>query len=221
MEQKLEQANLDLEQNCLQNFAKYLNSPTREIGKEITSEPIYDLLVRSLGSTKGGFELKDNRPRNILSGYTAGEIGQMAALARQLKQQFIDTLCEKGIAVKLMRLAKKVNDYPEGGQYAPNQQYEVDEYRSNGWMALRGCLGVLEQFMVMQMQGQRAPVPAQGEPMTVRMPARGGSMWQPNRNGDLGTMLGGKSKSRSNRKKRNSHRQKKRHSHKHRTPKRR
>ncbi len=199
MEKEREQANLGLAnpQNCLQNFAEYLNSPTREIGKEIKNdEPIYALLVRSLGSTEGGFQLKDYRPTNILSNYTPQQIDAMRMIARQQKQQFIDTLCKNGSAVKLMLLAKKRNDYPDGGQYAINQQYDVDEYRSNGWMALRGCLGVLEQFMSFKM-----PVQGQGQ-------GQGGKSRS-------------KSKSKSNRKKRNSHRRHSHKHHKHRTPKRR
>jgi hypothetical protein len=205
MEKEREQANLSLAnpQNCLQNFAEYLNSPTREIGKEIKNyEPIYDLLVRSLDSTEGGFALGDYRPTNILSDYTPVEIDAMRIAARQQKQQFIDTLCKNGSAVKLMLLAKKRNDYPDGGQYAINQQNDVDEYRTNGWMALRGCLGLLEKFMSMQMPVQGAPMQGQGAPMLVQ----GGKS---------------KSKSKSNRKKRNSHLRHSHKHHKHRTPKRR
>ena len=187
--------------NCHQNFEKYLNSPTREIGKEINYEPIYDLLVRSLGSTEGGFALgMDYRMQNILSVYTPQQIDEMRMIARQpqQKQIFISALCQNGLAIAIMVLANTPTKTVYYGNPNDSQQFTYDEYKANGWSALRGCLGLLEKFMSMQMPVQGAPM--QGSPM------QGGKS---------------RSKSKSNRKKRNSHR---RHSHKHhkyRTPKRR
>lgn len=207
VKQEREQANLALEnpQNCLQNFSKYLNSPPKGvIGKEIKNyEPIYDLLVRSLGSTEGGFALGlAYRMQNILSVYTPQQIDAMRMIARQpqQKQTFISALCQNGVAMKTMVLANTPTETVYYGNQNDSQQFTYDEYKANGWSALRRCLGLLEKFMSMQMPG------AQGPPMQGQGQGQGGKS---------------KSKSKSNRKKRNSHRRHSHKHHKHRTPKRR
>lgn len=214
-----EQAKLALEnpQNCLQNFANYLNSPTRLIGlNEIESmTPIYDLLVNNLGSTQGGFALGEKfRMQNILSNYTSQQIDEMRmiALQPQQKQKFIEVFCQNGLAIEIMVLANTPTDTEYHSYSNDSQQQTYDAYKANGWSALRRCLGLLE-FTLMKMvkgapmqgpvQGQGAPVPMQG-PVQVQ-----------------GGKSRSKSKSKSNRKKRNSHRRHSHKHHKHRTPKRR
>jgi hypothetical protein len=191
--------------NCHQNFENYLNSHTRLIGlNEIESmTPIYDILVNNLGSTQGGFALMmDYRMQNILSVYTPEQIDEMRMIARQpqQKQKFISALCQNGLAIQIIRLANTPTKTAYYGNPNDSQRFDSDEYKANGWSALRRCLGLLEKFMTMQMPVQGAPM--QGAPMQVQ----GGKL---------------KSKSKSNRKKRNSHRRHSHKHHKHRTPKRR
>jgi hypothetical protein len=206
-----EQAKLALEnpQNCLQNFENYLNSPTQLTGlnQMESMTPIYDLLVNNLGSTQGGFALGEKfRMQNILSNYTPQQIDAMRMIARQpeKKQMFIEALCQNRLAIVIMVLANT----PTNTEYYTNdlQQSTHDEYKDNGWSALRGCLGELEKFMSIQVQGapMQGPVQVQGAPVQVQ-----------------GGKSRSKSKSKSNRKKRNSHRRHSHKHHKHRTPKRR
>jgi hypothetical protein len=185
-----------------------LNSPTRLIGlNQIESiTPIYDLLVNNLGSTQGGFALGlAYRMQNILSVYTSQQIDAMRMIARQpeKKQIFIEALCENGLAIAIMVLANTPTETVYYGNQNDSQQFTYDEYKANGWSALRRCLGLLEKFMSLEMQGQ-----GQGAPQMQGVPMQG---------------QGGKSKSKSksNRKKRNSHRRHSHKHHKHRTPKRR
>ena len=214
---------------CPANFENYLNTPS--------NHPRYAILVNSLGSTQDGFALNfyyDKRNANVLSDYTE-QITQMKSIASQQKQGFINTLCQKGVAIQIMLMANEKDNIA----HLQNDQFQQDHsinYDTKEWKALRWCLGLLEQFvldqfqrMQMQMQGQGqgqgapvqgqvqgqgqgqgqgAPVQGQGAPQMQGVPMQG---------------QGGKSKSKSksNRKKRNSHRRHSHKHHKHRTPKRR
>ena len=219
VEQEREQAKLALEnpQNCLQNFANYLNSPTRLIGlNEIESmTPIYDLLVNNLGSTQDGFALGDNfRMQNILSNYTSQQIDEMRmiALQPQQKQKFIEVFCQNGLAIEIMVLANTPTDTEYHSYSNDSQQQTYDAYKANGWSALRRCLGLLELTLIKMLKGAPMQGPVQGQEQ--QMPVQGPVQVQ-------GGKSRSKSKSKSNRKKRNSHRRHSHKHHKHRTPKRR